>query len=423
MIRCNAAVLGLAVWLAAVPARAGDWPAFRGPTGDGHAPDGTTLPDTWGPAVNVSWKADIAGKGWSSPVVSGTKVFLTTAVPSEKADSKELSQRAVCLDAKSGKMLWDVEVFHQDGTKPMPSHGKNSHASPTPVTDGRKLWVHFGPQGTACLDLDGKVLWRNTELGYSPVHGNGGSPVLVGDKLVYSADGGDKQFVVALNKDSGKVVWKTDRKGDALKKFSFSTPMPVEVNGKTQIVSPASDLAQAFDPDTGKEIWRIRYKGYSVIPKPLFGHGLVFILTGYESPQLYAVRPDGTGDVTETHVAWHETKGMSHTPSAILAGDELYTVADNGVATCFDAKTGTTHWRQRLPGNYSASPIYADGKLYFQNETGTGTVVRASKKFEILGKNTLDEPTLASYAAADGALFVRTEKHLYRFENKAPGTR
>jgi outer membrane protein assembly factor BamB len=421
MNRCIVATLGLAVWLPA--ARAADWPAFRGPTGDGHVPEGTALPDAWGPTTNVSWKVDVPGRGWSSPVVSVGKVFLTTAVPSDKPGAKDLSQRAICLDAKTGKILWNVEVFRHDGTRPLPSHGKNSHASPTPVTDGRKLWVHFGPQGTACLDLNGKVLWRNADLGYSPVHGNGGSPILVGDKLLFSGDGSDKQFVVALNKDTGKVLWKTDRNGDAVKKFSFGTPTAIEVNGKTQVISPASDLAMALDPDTGKEIWRMTYKGYSLIPKPVFGHGLLFILTGYDTPQLYAVRPDGTGDVTETHVAWHESKGVSHTPSAILVGDELYTVADNGVATCFDAKSGKIVWRERLPGNYSASPVYANGKLYFQNEAGTGTIVRASKKFEIFGKNAMEEPTLASYAVADGALFVRTEKHLYRFENKGTGTR
>ncbi len=403
------AVLVSVVLLAA--ARADDWPEFRGPTGQGHAKG--SLPTEWGPGRNVAWKKEIPGEGWSSPVVCAGRVYLTAAVP----EGKNLSLRALCLDGKSGQIVWDVEALRADAAK-AGHHPKNGNASPTPVTDGKRLYVHFGHLGTACLDLDGHVLWRQTELRYSPVHGNGGSPILADDLLIYSIDGADKQCVVALEQATGKVRWKTDRRSQAAKKFSFHTPLLIEAAGRRQVISVGSEVVCAYDPKTGEEIWRVRHPGYSVIPRPVYGHGLVFFSTGYDAPSLMAIRPDGRGDVTDTHVAWTATKGAPHTPSPLLIGDELYTVSDNGFATCLDAKTGKVHWSQRLGGAFSASPLEADGKVYFQNEAGVGFVVRAGTKYELLAKNDLKEKTLASYAAADGALFVRTEKHLYRIETR-----
>ena len=283
---------------------------------------------------------------------------------------------------------------------------------------GRRLYAHFGHLGTACLDLGGKVIWQQTELRYSPVHGNGGSPILVDDLLIFSIDGTDKQCVVALDAADGKVKWQTDRKSQAVKKFSFHTPLLIEVDGRRQVVSAGSDVAAAYDPKTGDEIWRVRYEGYSVIPRPVYGHGLLFLVTGYERSSLIAVRADGKGDVTDTHVAWRMTKDAPHTPSPLLVGDELYVVSDGGIASCLDAKTGHLHWSQRLGGAFSASPLAADGKVYFQNEAGVGCVVKAGTKYELLAKNDLTERTLASYAAADRALFIRTAQHLYRIEKR-----
>jgi outer membrane protein assembly factor BamB len=394
-------------------ARAGTWPEFRGPTGQGLVPDGP-LPLEWGPAKNVVWKQPVPGKGWSSPVVGGGRVYLTTSVPVPEAGGGQ-SLRARCLDAATGKAVWDTEVFRPGPGSPR-IHGKNSHASPTPLLDGRRLYVHFGHQGTACLDLAGKVLWRNTGLRYAPVHGSGGSPILVDDLLVFSCDGGDQAFVVALDRDTGKVRWKTDRSVDAGRKFSFSTPLVITVKGQKQVVSPGSDAVCAYDPGTGREIWRVRYDGYSVIPRPVYGHGLVFVCTGFNSPSLLAIRPDGTGDVTDTHVAWKARRGVPHTPSLLLDGDELYMVSDSGTASCLDARTGRVHWQRRLGGTYSASPVLAAGRVYFQSEDGTGVVVQAGKEFKQLARNPLGERTLASYAAADGALFLRTAGHLYRIE-------
>ena len=391
-----------------------DWPEFRGPTGQGHY--GKALPTEWSTTKNVVWKQTIPGKGWSSPIVQDGRVFLTTAVP--VPGSKDQSLQALCLDAAKGKLLWQTEVFRQDGAKAPRIHKKNSHASPTPLTDGRRLFVHFGHQGTACLDLDGKVLWRNTELRYVPVHGNGGSPILVKDKLVFSCDGFDKQFVVALDKDRGKVVWKTDRKCEAFKKFSFSTPLLIAANGREQIISPTSDAVVAYDPADGKEIWRAKYDGYSLIPRPVFGHGMVFLSSGYDLPSLLAIRVNGRGDVTKSHIAWTISKGAPLTPSPLLVKDELYMVSDGGLASCLDAKSGKVHWQKRIGGAFSASPVHADSRIYLQSEEGVTTVLKIGTAFEQIAQNKMEERTFASFAAADGAIYLRTESKLYRIQEK-----
>jgi len=404
--------------IATAAVRADDWPQFRGPTGQGHY-TGKPLPVEWGPDKNVAWKQAIPGRGWSSPIVCQRRVYLTTAlaIPAKGEESKkaggEVALQAIALDAATGKQLWQTDVFRVSAAKTPRIHTKNSHASPTPVTDGKRLYVHFGHQGTACLDLDGKVIWRSTELRYAPVHGNGGSPILVDDRLVFAIDGSDKQFTVALHPATGNVAWKTDRKSTAVKKFSFCTPLLIDVNGQRQIVSPASDAVIAYDPKSGAELWRVKYEGYSVVPRPVFGHGLLFLSTGYDRPQLLALRTGGAGDVTDSHVAWTLAKGAPHTPSPLLVGDELYVVSDLGIAHCLDARTGKVHWQERLEGSYSTSPLHANGKIYFQTEDGVTYVVRAGKKFELLAENRLGEQTLASFAAADGAMYLRTEGNLY----------
>jgi outer membrane protein assembly factor BamB len=404
-------------------ARAEDWPEFRGPTGQGHVRQGR-LPLEWGPQKNIVWKQAIPGLGWSSPVVVAGRVYLTTSVAAQPKDeqpntkppaSNELSLRALCLDAATGKILWEKEVVREPPTAPR-IHTKNSHASPTPLVHDGNLYVHFGHMGTACLDLVGNIVWTNTSLTYSPVHGNGGTPIMVDDLLVFSCDGGDKAFLVALDRATGKVRWQTDRRSESSRKFSFSTPLLISVKDRRQIISPFSDAVCAYDPATGKEIWRVRYDGYSVIPRPVYVHGLVFICTGYNTPSLLAIRPDGSGDVTATHVAWTAKRGVPHTASLLLVGEELYMVSDGGMASCLDARTGKVYWQERLGGNFSASPVDADGKVYFQSEDGVGTVIEAGREFKKLARNALGEKTLASYAVVDAALFLRTEKNLYRFE-------
>lgn len=394
---------------------AADWPQFRGPASDGHG-QARNLPETWNETTNVAWKTPIPGKGWSSPALFRERLYLTTALPAKEGSaSGELSLRALCVDAVNGRVLWNVAVFTQPASAPK-IHTKNSHASPTPLVSGDRVYVHFGHQGTACLNLAGKVLWRNDTLNYPPVHGNGGSPVLVDGKLIFSCDGGSDPFVVGLDAATGDEVWRFSRPGDPVKKFSFSTPAVTEVDGQKQVISPGADVVNALDPATGREIWSVRYDGYSVIPQPVVGHGMVFLSTGYDSPTVMAIRLGGSGDVTDTHVAWELKRGGPNTPSPLLVSDELYLLADRGVLTCVDAHTGEEHWQERIGGNYSSSPIFADGKIFIQSEDGPALVVRPGKKYQKIADAGFEERTLASYAVGDSALFIRTEKNLYRVQ-------
>jgi len=390
--------------------QAADWAEFRGPA-YGHA-ETKTLPLTWSATENVKWKTEIPGNGWSSPALFQDKIYLTSAIASEGAP---MSLHALCIDAKSGKILWDTEVFRPASSPNI--HKKNSHASPTPFVEKDRVYVHFGHQGTACLDLKGKVIWKNDTIKYQPVHGNGGSPIVVDDILFFSCDGAKEPFMVALDKKTGNIRWKVPRETNAKKTFSFSTATVITVNGQKQIISPGSAVVCALDPKDGKEIWRCRYaEGYSVIPKPVFGMGMVFLSTSYDAPAAMAIRVDGKGDVTDTHVAWTINKGAPHAPSLLLVGDEIYMVSDAGIATCADAKTGAVHWQERVGGNYSASPIYAAGRIYFLNEQGVAVVIKPGKTFEKLAENSIGERTLASYAVGDKCLFIRGEKNLFRIE-------
>ena len=388
---------------------AADWPQFRGPLGNGISTE-KNLPIQWSETKNVAWKQDLPGKAWSSPALVKGRLYLTTAV---QADGK-LSQRALCLNAKDGQIVWNTEIFSREAASAPGIHGKNSHASPTPLVDNGRMYVHFGHQGTACLDLDGKIIWKSEELAFPPVHGNGNSPVLVDGLLIFSCDGASSPFVAALDAKSGEVRWKFARESDSAKRFAFATCEVITVGGKKQVISPGAGVVNALDPASGKEIWHVNYDGYSVIPRPVFGQGLIFMSTGYDSPSMLAIRPDGHGYVTDTHVEWTQKKGAPHTPSPLLIGSELYLVSDGGIATCLDAKTGDVHWSERVGGNFSASPVFADGKIYLQDEAGKGTVLKVGKKFQRPGENGFSEKTLASYCVGDGAIFVRTEERLYK---------
>ncbi|QDU61209.1 outer membrane biogenesis protein BamB [Planctomycetes bacterium Pan216] len=393
------------------------WTDFRGPTGQGIA-KAKGVPIQWSPKHNVTWKTPVPGEGWSSPIVYRGRIFLTSAVPAPGGDKGDLSLRAICLDEESGDILWNKEIFQQKGSDAPRIHSKNSHASPSPLIDDGKLFVHFGHQGTACLDLKGKTLWKNRAITYEPVHGNGGTPIVVDDLLIFTCDGKEDPFVVALDKKTGKERWRSYREVDSDRGFSFCTPLAIEVDGKTQVICPGSNVVSALDPETGEKIWSVDYYGWSVVPRPVFGKGLVFISTGYMTPSLLAIRPDGKGDVTDSHVVWSTSRAVPNTPSMLQVEDELYTVSDKGIATCFDAATGKVHWRQRLGGNFSASPLYADEKIYFQSEDGKTTVIHPGTEFIPIAENDLDETTFASYAVSDGAFFIRTKEHLYRFDEK-----
>jgi outer membrane protein assembly factor BamB len=393
-------------------ARAADeWPQFRGPTGQGIS-DAKNVPTEWSGTEHVAWTTEIPGKGWSSPVLSKGRLYLTTAI-GEKGS--EVSLRALCLDAKDGRILWDTEIFKPKATVSSVMHKKNSLASPSPIVTADRLYVHFGHMGTAALDLAGKIVWKqDTEAAYTPQHGAGASPALIGDALVFSCDGVSDPFVAALDAATGKLRWKTPRNSPAKNQFSFSTPLPITVGGATQIVLPGSGLVGGYDPKDGHEIWRSTYgDGYSVVPRPVFAHGLLYVSSSFNKPVLYAVKPDGAkGDVTGTNVAWTSSKAVPHSASMLVLGDELYFVSDAGIATCADAKTGEVHWSERLGGGFSASPVAAEGRVYFQNETGSTFVLKAGKTFEQIAKNDIGDATLASIAVADGTIYLRSEKAL-----------
>jgi outer membrane protein assembly factor BamB len=382
-----------------------DWPEFRGPTGQGHS-DERGLPLTWSETKNVRWKVAIPGRGWSSPAIHGDRIWLTTATEEGK------SLRAISIDRNTGATLQNVELFRLKSAGHL--NTKNSLASPTPVLEGDRVYLHFGANGTACLTQTGEILWK-TRLEYdNGQHGPGGSPVIYDNLLIMSCDGQDVQYVVALDKMTGKVRWKKPREGYQ----AYTTPLVVRLPSGDQVISPGAFRAVAYEPATGKELWQVRYgDGFSNVPRPVYGDGLVFICTGFQQPSLLAVRLDGHGDVTKSHIAWTLKRGVSLTPSPLLVGSELYMVSDNGIASCLDAKTGAPNWQVRLGGNYSASPIYADGRIYFLSEEGESVVIAPGKEFKALAKNQLDGQTLASMAVSGGSIFVRSQTSLYRLSN------
>ena len=409
-VTAGAGALVSVLALAAAPAGADDWPEFRGPTGQGHAPD-AGVPLTWSETENVTWKVPVPGLGWSSPMVADGRIWLTSAVTEPGLGS---SLRLLAYDVATGDQTLDAEVF--DSSEVYPLNPKNSLASPTAVADpnGERVYVHFGATGTAALTTDGELVWR-ARFPYISQHGNGGSPILHDGRLILSIDGYDTAFLVAVDAETGEERWRNTRPDPVSQ--AYSTPLTIRVGDREQIVGVSAFRTTGHDPATGEEIWRVRYpNGFSNVPRPVYGHGMVYVSTGFQTPVLLAVRTDGSGDVTRSHIAWRLRRGAPLTPSPILVGDELYVVTDFGIATCVDAHTGDIHWQQRLGGNHSASPVFVDGRIYFQNEEGITTVIAPGTEFRELARNRLDGVTLASMAVSDGALFLRTDTHLYRIE-------
>ncbi len=422
--------------LAARPASE-DWPQFRGPRGDGRS-QAVGLPLVWSETQNVAWKTAVPGRGWSSPVVWGEHLWVTTALetlatPEEKkkilagnkyektlAIAKTVSLWAVCVHRETGKLLHNVRLFQVD--EPQAIHKLNSYATPTPVVEPGRVYCDFGTYGTACLDsATGEILWTR-RLSVDHQVGPASSPVLYNNLLVVVRDGCDAQYVTALDKRTGKTVWQTDRPAidldDEFKK-AFSTPLLIEEADRRQLVVPGAKWVVAYDPATGAPVWRVDYvKGYSNIPRPVFGHSLVYVCTDGPGRQLWAIRIDGRGDVTETHVVWKSKKQMPKRTSPLLVGDEIYVVSDNGVVTCLDALTGRSRWVRRIGGNYFASPVYADGRIYFCSEEGKTVVLRPGGKAEKLAENRIDGRLVASPAIAGKAIFLRTDTHLYRIEKR-----
>jgi outer membrane protein assembly factor BamB len=379
-----------------------EWPEFRGPTGQGHSA-AVGLPLTWSETENIAWKIAIPGRGWSSPVIRGEQIWLTAA------DEDRKTLRALCFERSSGAIRHNVVVSTL--ANPGVVHKKNTLASPTPLLEGNRVYVHFGPNGTACLSDQGQILWKKS-LPHVQGYGPSSSPVLYGDLLIVPCLGTDVRYLIALDKNSGELRWKKSFEG----RCSEATPLVIRTKDGDQLISNQADRIEAFDPSDGKELWWVTQQNYAQIPRPVFGHGLVFVCGGYFKPEVWAIRPEGRGDVTESQVAWRMNQAAPLNPSPLLVGDELYCVSDNGIASCLEAKTGKLHWRERLGGDFSASPLFADGRIYFLNEIGVVTVVAPGPNFERLATNTIAGSTLASLSVAGWALYLRTDNHLFRIE-------
>ena len=415
------------------------WSQWRGPAGQGHAPAAKDLPLAWSESENVAWKTPLEGKGWSSPVLADGRLWLTTAVETplseaEKAErlanvenssslqvSGPVSLRAVCLDATSGKALHDIELFRQ--SQPDPIHSLNSYASPSPILDGGRLYCHFGTNGTAAVDAaTGAILWSHTLQKIKHENGAGGTPVLFGNRLIFDCDGSDQQYIVALDTATGEVAWKTERSGERnpepqLKK-AYGSPIVTEIDGRAVLLSTGADWLYAYDPADGRELWKQAYGvlGFSIVPRPIVGHGMAFISTSFMQPELLAVKLP-TGDALP-EIAWRVKKSVPNIPSPILVGDEIVMVSDKGVATCLDADSGEVRFSERLGGNFCSSPLYADGRIWVGNREGQTFILTPGKEFHVEATNQLDGEIMATPIAVGPALFLRTDKAVYRIEKR-----
>ncbi|MFO0935783.1 MAG: PQQ-binding-like beta-propeller repeat protein [Gemmataceae bacterium] len=401
-------------------APADSWPEFRGPTGDGIANSLAKPPTQFGETKNLRWKVPIHDLGWSSPVVAGNQIWLTTAT------KFGTDYYAICIDRITGKTAHDLKLFHH--SKPTDITRFNTYASPTPVLAEGKLFVHFGTFGTACVDpATGKTIWERTDIECNHFRGPASSPVYFNGKLYLLFDGFDRQFVICLDAANGKTVWQKDRdlpyrnsgkpEVDNDYKKAFATASIVMVAGKPQLVAPAAMGTIAYDPATGDEIWRVITDGMNQASRPVLANGLVYVTAGNLST-LFAIKPDGHGNITKSHVAFKKEKIAPTRPSPLVVGDTLFFVNDTGIMVALNAKTGQEFWKESLGDKFSSSPIVANGMIYLGSEAGTMFVIKAGKTYEPIAKIKLDDPIRASPAAVGKDLIVRTYSNLYCFEAK-----
>lgn len=437
-----AALAAAAIALPSVAAEP-EWPQWRGPDAQGHAPAAHDLPLTWSETENVAWKTPLAGRGWSSPVIGAGRIWMTTAseaaasaddraralegnrMAEQLAVSGRVTIRAVCVEQATGKLLHDVELFTI--SDPQPIHKLNSFASTSPVLAGGRLFCHCGDFGAACLDAaTGDVLWRNRELRLNHENGPGSTPVLWRDKLIVHLDGSDSQSIAAYDAATGKVAWQTPRSGplrdDAQLRKAYGTPLVLPLGGREVVISPAADWLYAYDPATGEELWKLSYGvlGFSVVPRPVTAGELLFMSTSFMQPELLAVKLAGGNAPPE--IVWREKKGAPTMSSPLVVDGLLYMVSDKGVGTCLDATTGEPVWAERLGGNFSSSPLFADGRIYVGNRDGDTFVIKPGRKYELLATNHLDGGIFATPAAVGRAIYLRTDGALYRIE-KPPEAR
>lgn len=395
------------------------WRAFRGTLGQGLS-NARGLPVKWTTSKNVRWKTRIPGLGWSSPVTDGKTVWLTSS------EIKGGRLFVYGVDFASGQITHEIEVFRKNELGRI--HAKNSHATPTIALCDDRLIAHFGAHGTVCLSLDGRILWK-VEMEYYHHHGPGSSPVVEGDRVFLVCDGyegpfyddkqrnvPDRQFVIALDLESGRTIWRQPRKG----RHAYATPLIVSHPTGSLLISPGGDRVVAYNAADGTESWSCRFEGYSLVACPVTNGESVLVSTGYDDPELLAIRMDGTGDVTDSGILWKLTEGAPLNSSPLIVDNRVYFVNDKGIAQCLDVRTGERLWRARLGGNYSASPIYADGLIYFMSETGVVHVVRAAASYERVALNRMKSRTFASPAVCDRSLLIRTERMLFRLETTDP---
>jgi outer membrane protein assembly factor BamB len=415
-------------------ARAADWPQWRGADGSGVSNE-TNLPEEWSETRNVKWKTPIPGKGHSSPVVAGKRVYLTTAVegavvPGAKAathliDGKEWRHpdsvgadrkhafKVIALDRDSGKVLWERTAW--EGTPYDDRHRKSSYAASTPATDGQRVFAYFGAEGLYAYDVNGKLLWKQDVGKIGTVGmGAGTSPVLHGNLVIVQADeeNGKESYIAAFDKKTGKQVWKAARQVQV----SWGTPVIINTGKRAELIATGTETVIAYDPATGKELWRTKGVESNAIPSPVFTREMVVLSAGYPAKVAYAVRLGASGEVKESDYLWKYTKGTSYVPSPILYGDYIYLMTDKGLMTCLDAKTGAVKYeggRVPVPATFTASPVAFGGQILLTSEDGDTFFVKAGPKHEVIRTNSVGEPVYSSPAIADGMIFIRGERHLF----------
>lgn len=391
-----------------------NWTDFRGPDNNGHS-QAVNIPTTWSDSTNVSWKTSIPGLGWSSPVVLNNKIWLTTALN----DGKELY--LIGVDAVSGKIQHNLLLFKNDSLQE--NHPLNSYASPSAVVDNNCVYAHFGAYGTACVNtISGDVIWKRNDFYCHHDVGPGSSPFLYKDLLVLTYDGTDVRFLVALDKHTGELVWKTNREIEfeempPANQKAFSTPVIRNINGEDQLISVGPHCVMGYRPQTGEQIWKALFKGFSTSARPVFDkNNTMYFNTGFGPSALAAIQLGGEGDITDS-IKWMNKKGTQARSSALLIGDLLYMVNTGGQAKCFVPETGEELWSERVGRQTSASPIYVEGKIYTFDQEGKTVIFKPGKEFQKLGENYLPDGFMASPAVIDNALFLRTKSHLYKIQN------
>jgi outer membrane protein assembly factor BamB len=402
-MRIVAASLGVLVLLQPPVAQSEDWPGWRGPRGDGTSNE-SNIPVHWSKTDNIAWKADVPGKGHSSPVVWGDRIFLTTCIEEEQ------KRVLLCLDRRDGKLLWQRVVL----TAPLEKkHRLNSYASSTPATDGEHVWVSFlayPNMQVACYDVDGNKVWQVSPGEFHSVHGFCSPPIRYKDLVILNGDQDAEAWLVALDQATGKERWRADRPN---RTRSYCPPLLVDAAGRTQLVLSGSKCVASYDPDTGKQLWIIDGPTEQFVASLVFADNLLFLTAGFPEHHIMAIRPDGTGNVTKSAIVWRDTRGAAYVPSPIAHGDHFFIVSDEGMASCLEAKTGKRAWMERLGHHHSASPVSAGDYLYFPADDGVTWVLKAGPRFQVVSQNDLGEECYSSPAIAHGQLFVRTLHHLW----------